>query len=233
MSKPKTSAARADRARTDNLLATHPALHAERQRMFAERDAQATSSNGTPRSEAPICNASAKGTYTGLELLPYAGRANAMSAFALPTRVGNHLRYRDGHVTELDGTAVDCPPLEPPHKKAVPEWTGAKTTRGDRPTPALVEILDAPPGVAYRPKRDSYAGRAIEHLQANGGTLMKKELMARFGLPAPSFVKAFEYCFHHGLLMRIMADRQVGVALPKPVGRQRKAASAPANRGPR
>lgn len=42
-----------------------------------------------------------RGLYTGAELQPYDGRPGAMDAFALPSRMGNRLHYRDGRVQQL------------------------------------------------------------------------------------------------------------------------------------
>lgn len=36
-----------------------------------------------------ICNSNSRGTYTGRELMPFAGRPGAMDAFRLPSRIGN------------------------------------------------------------------------------------------------------------------------------------------------
>lgn len=44
----------------------------------------------------PIRNSSAKGTYTGAELLPYQGRPGAMDAYALPSLALGKRLYRDG-----------------------------------------------------------------------------------------------------------------------------------------
>lgn len=47
----------------------------------------------------------AKGVYVGAELRPYEGRPGAMDAFALPSRMGSRLHYRDGSVQELYAVA--------------------------------------------------------------------------------------------------------------------------------
>lgn len=39
-----------------------------------------------------------KGHYNGKELRPYEGRPGANDALAIPSRMGNELRYRDGKV---------------------------------------------------------------------------------------------------------------------------------------
>jgi hypothetical protein len=39
--------------------------------------------------------------YQGLELSPYDGRPGCNQALALPSRMGDELRYRDGTVKEL------------------------------------------------------------------------------------------------------------------------------------
>jgi hypothetical protein len=39
--------------------------------------------------------------YQGLELAPYDGRPGCNQALALPSRMGDELRYRDGTVKEL------------------------------------------------------------------------------------------------------------------------------------
>ena len=41
-----------------------------------------------------------KGHYNGKELRPYEGRPGANDALAIPSRMGNELRYRDGKVVE-------------------------------------------------------------------------------------------------------------------------------------
>lgn len=41
-------------------------------------------------------------TYEGVELRPFNGRPGAMDAFAHPSRMGNRLYYRDGHVEQLE-----------------------------------------------------------------------------------------------------------------------------------
>lgn len=38
-----------------------------------------------------ITNATTRGTYTGAELAPFAGRCGAMDAYRLPSRVGRQL----------------------------------------------------------------------------------------------------------------------------------------------
>lgn len=43
-----------------------------------------------------------KGLYTGAELRPYEGRPGAMDAFALPSRMGSRLHYRNGWVILFD-----------------------------------------------------------------------------------------------------------------------------------
>lgn len=43
----------------------------------------------------------AGGTYTGAELRPFDGRPGAMDAFALPSRMGRRLHYRDGRVQQI------------------------------------------------------------------------------------------------------------------------------------
>lgn len=48
--------------------------------------------------EAPVRNSNAKGTYNGVELLPYSGRPGAMDAYALPSRTFDKREYRDGRV---------------------------------------------------------------------------------------------------------------------------------------
>lgn len=42
-----------------------------------------------------------RGLYTGAELQPYDGRPGAMDAFALPSRMGRRLQYRDGTMSAL------------------------------------------------------------------------------------------------------------------------------------
>lgn len=42
-------------------------------------------------------------SYQGRELQPYQGRPGAMDAFALPSRMGNRLHYRDGRVERMEG----------------------------------------------------------------------------------------------------------------------------------
>ena len=48
--------------------------------------------------EAPVRNGNAKGTYSGAELQPFAGRPGAMDAYALPSRRFDKRQYRDGRV---------------------------------------------------------------------------------------------------------------------------------------
>jgi len=48
--------------------------------------------------EAPVRNSNAKGTYSGAELQPFAGRPGAMDAYALPSLAGSRRTYRDGRV---------------------------------------------------------------------------------------------------------------------------------------
>lgn len=48
--------------------------------------------------EAPVRNGNAKGTYSGAELQPFAGRPGAMDAYALPSRRFDQRQYRDGRV---------------------------------------------------------------------------------------------------------------------------------------
>lgn len=57
----------------------------------------------TPREKAniPMFN----GTYMGEELRPFEGRRSAMQAHALPSRRGDALRWPDGRMTDLCGSA--------------------------------------------------------------------------------------------------------------------------------
>ena len=46
--------------------------------------------------DTPVTNSGQREHYTGAELAPYSGRPGAMDAFALPSRMGNSLHWRDG-----------------------------------------------------------------------------------------------------------------------------------------
>ena len=87
------------KARADR-LATPPSpaeIAAETLRRARQLGAQRTLRQTQQR----ISTASARGTYSGAELRPFAGRPGAMDAFALPSRMGNRLHYRDGRVETL------------------------------------------------------------------------------------------------------------------------------------
>ena len=45
--------------------------------------------------------------YDGAELKPYAGRPGTAQVHALPSRMGNRLRYPDGRITDLSGNLID------------------------------------------------------------------------------------------------------------------------------
>ena len=55
---------------------------------------------GAASKPAPTSNGTARQLYTGAELAPYSGRPGAMDAFALPSRMFDTLRYRDGTTKE-------------------------------------------------------------------------------------------------------------------------------------
>lgn len=50
--------------------------------------------------------------YTGAELRPYEGRPGAMDAFALPSRMGRRLVWRDGRVEGLNEICTQAAPAE-------------------------------------------------------------------------------------------------------------------------
>lgn len=68
--------------------------------------------NSAPRMRAPVglptvagprtAQLTTSGLYTGAELQPYDGRPGAMDAFALPSRMGRSLHYRNGAVVLFD-----------------------------------------------------------------------------------------------------------------------------------
>lgn len=78
--------------------------------------------SGTPTVAGPrTAQLSTRGLYTGAELRPFDARPGAMDAFALPSRMGSRLHYRDGRV-ERAGDArqavggdfpPECPALGP------------------------------------------------------------------------------------------------------------------------
>lgn len=62
-----------------------------------------TGSSHVPPIAAPrTAHLTTKGLYTGTELRPYNGRPGAMDAFALPSRIGGRLHYRNGAVVAFD-----------------------------------------------------------------------------------------------------------------------------------
>ena len=88
-----------NKARADR-LATPPSpaeIAAETLRRARQLGAQRTLRQTQQR----ISTASARGTYSGAEMRPFAGRPGAMDAFALPSRMGQRLHYRDGRVETL------------------------------------------------------------------------------------------------------------------------------------
>ena len=168
----------------------------------------------------PISPNKMAGTYTGAELLAPPTRATCVTADALPSRIGNHMHYRDGRITDLHGVPVAPPPPEPVRELIAPVHRPAPRPR---PKPAHVARPQATniggfprpaPGIAYEPSPVSYPGRTLAHLRQHGGQLMRKEITALFGLPPASFAASFLKAMETGLLVPITQGRQVGVALP-------------------
>lgn len=59
-----------------------------------------------PKAAVRICNSSTRTGYTGNELSTPCLRANADDSLALPSRMGDRLRYRDGYLTDMHGTPI-------------------------------------------------------------------------------------------------------------------------------
>lgn len=70
---------------------------------FIRRARQARASNEVPTR---ISNSSAKGRYNGDEVCMPALRSGADDALQVPSRVGDHLHFRDGRVTDLQGNPI-------------------------------------------------------------------------------------------------------------------------------
>jgi len=51
-----------------------------------------------------IINATTRASYDGADLAPYADRAGALTAYALPSRMGARLIHPDGRVTDAHAT---------------------------------------------------------------------------------------------------------------------------------
>jgi hypothetical protein len=94
-------ARRADRTRTTLYTAT--AIGRDQLRAHEINSApRLRAPTGMPTVAAPrTAQLTTRGLYTGAELRPYEGRPGAMDAFALPSRMGRRLHYRDGRVQEL------------------------------------------------------------------------------------------------------------------------------------
>lgn len=59
-----------------------------------------------PQQNMRISNASSRDVYDGAELRPFEGRPGAADALTIPSRVNNRLHYRDGRVTDMQGSPV-------------------------------------------------------------------------------------------------------------------------------
>lgn len=68
---------------------------------ISQTDKSATAHKPSAASKpAAICSSPPRQLYDGAELAPHTGRPGAMDAFALPSRMFNTLRYRDGTTKE-------------------------------------------------------------------------------------------------------------------------------------
>ncbi|MBB3642580.1 hypothetical protein [Variovorax atrisoli] len=95
------------------------------------------------------------GTYTGAELRPYDGRPGAMDAFALPSRVGRRLRFRNGVVQMLEAlptAAADwlmqaVPP--PPMRAGARMVVGVDLTDGTLTFGPVTMLHESPPCMGH------------------------------------------------------------------------------------